>query len=53
MVGLFLAWQTLGTTDTTAQKVNSHKLSTVALTEMALPELLRRINFDCRHLGWQ
>jgi len=41
------------TTDAMAQKVNAHKLNTVAATEMALPGLLLRINFDDRHLWWQ
>jgi hypothetical protein len=52
MVGLFLVWQTGRTTDATAQKVKAHQLSTVAVTKMALPGLLR-INFDGRHFGWQ
>jgi len=43
----------LQTTDAMAQKGNAHKLHTVAATDMALPGLLLRINFDGRHLWWQ
>jgi len=53
MVWLFLVCQSGKATDATAQKVHSHHLSTVALTEMALPERLGRINFNYRCLWRQ